>query len=155
MTDKPHPLVDATNEVINIFANTSQRLIKAENLILQMEASQKELMAFLDGVVKTLEDMQIKENAWRFKAEELEVERNRWQAKAEELEYQLRTSRRRAAELAYRLGELRCPNCGSENLALLHGNFPTGVTAPDGGGETRWECALDCQECGHKEEVAP
>jgi DNA-directed RNA polymerase subunit RPC12/RpoP len=119
-----------------------------------METSQKELMVHLDRLVDVIDAMQIKRDTWKFRADEMEAERNRWQSKYEEAECSLRMVRRRAAELAYRLGELHCPNCGSENLALLHGIFNSGVEAPDGGKEVHYECALDCQECGHKEELA-
>ena len=44
-----------------------------------------------------------------------------------------------------------CPECGSQRLAGIARPGPTGVTAPDGGLEYRYQHALKCLDCGATE----
>lgn len=47
----------------------------------------------------------------------------------------------------------RCSVCGSPNLGLFQGDYPTGVVAPDGGQETRRQIYVYCHNCGSQEEL--
>lgn len=47
----------------------------------------------------------------------------------------------------------RCPSCGSSHITVREGDFPTGVTAPDGGAEIRHQVFIHCRACGAKEEA--
>ena len=109
----------------------------------------------IDDLMRLVDSLELDRNTWRFRCEQAEMERNQWQHLAEELEAKYRLVARRAVELAIQTGEARCPECASASVAMMHGMFPTGVVAPDGGQETWYECALNCQECGHVEEMVP
>jgi hypothetical protein len=50
-------------------------------------------------------------------------------------------------------GPPSCPQCGSDDLTVLSGDYPTGVVAPDGGQEVRFQCWLKCCQCGNVEEA--
>ena len=41
-----------------------------------------------------------------------------------------------------------CPSCDSTNVIGYEGEYATGVTAPDGGKEYRFEHGLRCLDCG-------
>ena len=47
----------------------------------------------------------------------------------------------------------RCAECAGTNLEWIQDDFWTGVTAPDGGQETRAEQGWRCVDCGHLENV--
>jgi len=40
-----------------------------------------------------------------------------------------------------------CPNCSSTDFCFLQGDFETGVTAPDGTPELRYEEGFHCHGC--------
>lgn len=45
-----------------------------------------------------------------------------------------------------------CPNCGARKLFFFSGDYPTGVVAPDGVREMRYEEGYKCYGCqGHFE----
>jgi hypothetical protein len=46
-----------------------------------------------------------------------------------------------------------CFKCGSPNTVVLAGCFRTGVVAPDGYCEYRWEEWVQCRDCGAREEL--
>ena len=109
----------------------------------------------MDKLMRLVDSLETDRNTWRFRCEETEKERNQWEEEAGNWQAKYRIVARRAVELAIQTGEARCPECASASVAMMHGMFPTGVTAPDGGAETWYECALNCQECGHVEEMVP
>lgn len=43
---------------------------------------------------------------------------------------------------------VHCPVCDSTNVVPVEGEFETGVTAPDGGKEYRYEQGIHCMNCG-------
>jgi hypothetical protein len=45
-------------------------------------------------------------------------------------------------------GEPGCPSCESHDLIDISGDYPTGVFAPDGGQESRYEQGYRCNQCG-------
>lgn len=45
----------------------------------------------------------------------------------------------------------RCLTCGSQELLFGGGDFATGVVAPDGGREYRYEEYIECRLCGARE----
>jgi len=47
----------------------------------------------------------------------------------------------------------RCAECAGTNLEWIQDDFSTGVVAPDGAGETRYEQGWRCLDCGHLEAV--
>ena len=47
----------------------------------------------------------------------------------------------------------RCAVCAGTNLEWIQDDFSTGVVAPDGAGETRYEQGWRCLDCGHLEAV--
>ena len=47
----------------------------------------------------------------------------------------------------------RCAECAGTNLEWIQDDFSTGVVAPDGGKETRYEQGWRCLDCGHLEAV--
>ena len=47
----------------------------------------------------------------------------------------------------------RCAECAGTNLEWIQDDFATGVVAPDGAGETRYEQGWRCLDCGHLESV--
>jgi hypothetical protein len=48
-----------------------------------------------------------------------------------------------------------CPQCGSTRaVEIIQGDWPTGVTAPDGGSERRLEHFVRCLDCGYTEDVS-
>lgn len=48
-------------------------------------------------------------------------------------------------------GGIACQHCGSHDTQMIEAEFPTGVVAPDGTRETRWERGLRCRACGATE----
>jgi ribosomal protein S14 len=54
-------------------------------------------------------------------------------------------------QLRYEQAVPRCKRCGSVDMAYGWEDSPTGVTAPDGGCETRWEEYRQCGRCGHRQ----
>jgi len=44
-------------------------------------------------------------------------------------------------------------DCAGTNLEWIQDDFSTGVVAPDGAGETRYEQGWRCLDCGHLEAV--
>ena len=124
--------------VINLLSSTAGHLEKANLLMQEMEESQRELLRYLNTLTDLVEEMQIKRDAWRFRAEEMEKERNQWQHRCEENERLLRLARTRAIELAETHHEIHCPNCGSAVVAVGPG---------DG------SAFLSCSECGYREEL--
>jgi hypothetical protein len=48
---------------------------------------------------------------------------------------------------------LTCPWCGSADITPIEWDGPTGVTAPDGGGERRLEEGYRCRACGGVEQL--
>ena len=144
-----------TDQVLHALEVANQRLIEAENLMDDVENHQRKLIDNMHRLVHQIALLNAELDNWKARADEMERDRNRWQARAGEMEDKYRAAARRAAKLGLQTGEARCPNCGSSALVLLSGSFPTGVFAPDGGAEQWYECALDCQECGHREELVP
>jgi hypothetical protein len=149
----PTPEPDSLDETVELLRRTSQQIQQADGMLAALEEQQKELIGHLHQLLDLVGKLEVERNTWKFRAEEMEVERNIWHSKAEDALSELRSARRRNVELGILTGEARCPQCGANQLVLLHGNFPTGVTAPDGVSERWYECALECQECGHREEV--
>jgi len=47
----------------------------------------------------------------------------------------------------------RCPECDSEDLAGVEGEYYSGVVAPDGGRERRRWVGYRCRNCGSVEEL--
>ena len=47
----------------------------------------------------------------------------------------------------------RCAECAGTNLEWIQDDFSTGVVAPDGASETRYEQGWRCLDCGHLEAV--
>ena len=47
----------------------------------------------------------------------------------------------------------RCAERAGTNLEWIQDDFSTGVVAPDGAGETRYEQGWRCLDCGHLEAV--
>lgn len=47
----------------------------------------------------------------------------------------------------------RCSRCGSVDVEYRCGYYATGVTAPDGGCEARWEEYRECMRCGSRQEL--
>ena len=47
----------------------------------------------------------------------------------------------------------RCWHCGWTDMQYGWDDFPTGVTAPDGGKEHRHEEYLECMRCGRRQEA--
>ena len=140
-------------KVEEILENANRKLIETEGLMDDIELRQHKLIEHTRSLLHWIGKLQAECRVWEFRATEMERERNLWQSRAEEKNRQLLIVGRTAAELAVKTGDARCPNCGSDQIALIHGNFPTGVTAPDGGQETWHECALNCQACGHIEDL--
>jgi hypothetical protein len=140
-------------KVEEILESANQKLNDASALMEDIEIRQHKLIEHLHTLLHHIGRLQAESRVWQFRAEEMERERNLWQSRAEEKNAQLLVVGRTAAELAIKTGDAHCPSCGSSNVALLHGNFPTGVVAPDGGQETWYECALYCQACGHIDEL--
>lgn len=143
---------DVTDRLLE---ETAQQIRAADSLLANLAEKQTELLAALGSLTRAVGRLEAERNAWRLRAEEMERERNLWRSKAEEMEAKYRTAATRAAELALWAGETACPQCGSLQVVLIRGDFPTGVDAPDGALEMRYECAIDCQACGHKEELVP
>ena len=46
------------------------------------------------------------------------------------------------------LMEAACRCCGSPNVTWVEAYGPTGVIAPDGGAEYRYEAGVRCSDCG-------
>ena len=156
MTDDPFAATTGTAEEITEILRTAAAQLESANLqMCWIEEHQTKLVGYLHDLLDRVGKLEIEKNTWKFRAEEMELERDRYKDTAEDLGSTLHAARRETAKLAVRLGEARCPECGSADIALLHGSFPTGVTSPDGGQERWYEAAYDCQECGHREEMAP
>jgi len=144
---------DPLEIAITALMDASYQLDRVNKLFVELEDQQTDLIRHFEECNRQIRLIDAERNHWRQRGEELEMDRNLWQSKAEDALSELCVARRRAVELAYRLGEVHCPNCGGDQLAILRGMFPTGVEAPDGGKEQWYECAIDCQACGHREEV--
>jgi hypothetical protein len=43
---------------------------------------------------------------------------------------------------------MACPHCGSPDVEMVEGDYPTGVVAPDGVGEYWYVRGLWCRACG-------
>lgn len=136
-----------------ILENANKKLLDAETLMQGIEDRQRVMVDHLHTLLHHVGQLKAELDVWRHRAEDLEKERNQWESQAGEWKEKWRLVAKRAVELAVLTGEARCPECGSASIALIKGGFPTGVTSPDGGREVWYECALDCQECGHVEEM--
>ena len=49
--------------------------------------------------------------------------------------------------------EFSCALCGSTDVVFVEWVERTGVEAPDGAAEERYEIGLKCLDCGHVEEL--
>jgi hypothetical protein len=47
----------------------------------------------------------------------------------------------------------RCDRCGSADMHYGSGDYRTGVTAPDGGSEYRYEEYYQCGRCGGRQSL--
>jgi DNA-directed RNA polymerase subunit RPC12/RpoP len=152
MTDDPFaPETSTAGDITRILRTANQQLETTNLELAWLEQGQTKLIGYLHDLLDRVGKLEIEKNTWKFRAEELEHECSLWESKAEDAFAQLRGARRLNAELGIKTGEARCPECGSASVALIHGYFPTG----EGEAVTPYEAALDCQECGHKEEMAP
>lgn len=156
MNDDPFAAETGTPEQITEILRAANRAMERTNLeLVWVEEGQQKIIGYLHHLLDLVGKLEIERNTWKFRAEEMECERNVWEGKAEDLGCKLHAARQLNAKLGVETGEARCPECGSADIVLLHGAFPTGVTAPDGGKEVWYEAAWDCQECGHRVEMAP
>lgn len=142
-------------EIIEILRKANKQIETTSLELDWLEEGQTKLIGYLHHLLDLVGKLEIERNTWQFRAEEMEKERDVYRDKAEDLGARLHAARQLNAKLGLETGQARCPECGSADLALLHGSFPTGVTAPDGGKEVWYEAAYDCQECGHRVEMAP
>ena len=142
-------------EIIEILRKANKQIETTSLELDWLEEGQTKLIGYLHDLLDRVGKLEVERNTWQFRAEELAVEHNQCEARYGDLEAKLHAARQLNAKLGIQTGEARCPECGSADLALLHGSFPTGVTAPDGGKEVWYEAAYDCQECGHRVEMAP
>ena len=140
-------------ETARLMASAALQLEEAETQLAGLDKLQQKLVGYLHGLLDLVHKVETEKDVWKFRAEEMETERNQWERKAGELEYQLKRAWRVAAELGVRTGEARCPECGSARVTAESGTFPTGVVAPDGAEEHRYQCRLRCNECSHVEDI--
>jgi hypothetical protein len=156
MTDDPFTTAaDLPGEITETLRSAVNQIGKANLELTWIEQGQAKLINYLHTLLDLVGKLEIEKNTWKFRAEEMEAERNVFEGKAEDLGSKLHQARRRNAELAVLTNQACCPECGGANIVLLHGAFPTGVVAPDGSKEVWYEAGWDCQECGHREEMAP
>jgi hypothetical protein len=156
MNDDPFATAAGVPEEITAILRQANQQLETANLQMAwIEEGQTKLIGYLHHLLDLVGKLEIEKNTWKFRAGEIERECNIWQSKAEDLGSKLHAARQLNAKLGIQTGEARCPECGSADIALLHGVYSTGVVAPDGGKEFWYEAAWDCQECGHKEEMAP
>jgi DNA-directed RNA polymerase subunit RPC12/RpoP len=151
MTDDPFATESTPQEITAILRRANQQIETTSLELDWLEEGQHKLIGYLHTLLDLVGKLEIERNTWKFRAEEMEHERSLWESKTEDAFAQLRGARRLNAELGIKTGEARCPECGSANVALIHGYFPSG----EGEAVTPYEAALDCQECGHREEMAP
>lgn len=142
-------------EIIEILRKANKQIETTSLELDWLEEGQTKLVGYLHHLLDLVGKLEVERNTWQFRTEEMEKERDVYRDKAEDLGARLHAARQLNAKLGLETGQARCPECGSADLALLHGSFPTGVTAPDGGKEVWYEAAYDCQECGHRVEMAP
>jgi predicted RNA-binding Zn-ribbon protein involved in translation (DUF1610 family) len=115
---------DSLADASDVMREAGVQLEAVSKMMDSLEAQQREFIVAINKVLDYADKLELERNAWRFRAEELERE--------------LRDARRKNAELAVQTNEARCPECGDHSIALVR--HEDGMT-------------LDCQECGHKEEI--
>lgn len=149
------PKEDPLDIARHALERTGRYLEEEEHAIGDLRRAMDALAAAITALVKQALDLDAEHRELKMRYTEMESERNQYRSLAEDLGNKYRAAAARAGQLAVQTGEARCSQCGSAQLVWLHGSFPTGVVAPDGGVEAWYESAVDCQECGHREELAP